>query len=257
MARPRALCRGRSSPAGPLHAVVVALAAPACALQARHRESQSACRGCRLVLTGADVTDTRTDAVPGRCPGCEDSRTAAIRCWRARRCITSATRWPSSWPIRSRRHAMPPRRLPCSGSRCRTWSAPWRRCRRARVQVWTDRPGNLAFTVALGDKAKTETAVAPRRAQRRRSRSSTSASSPIIWTRAARSPNTTPRRDHLTLTLGSQGGHTTCAIIAVRGCLEAAAGQDARHHAGCRRRLRHQAVHLPRICAGWRLPRRS
>ena len=57
------------------------------------------------------------------------------------------------------------------------------------------------------------------------------------------------RRDHYTLTLGSQGSHIIRDIICGE-VLKSAARQDARHHARCRRRLRHQAVPLSRICAG-------
>ena len=112
-------------------------------------------------------------------------------------------------------------------------------------QVWPDRPGNRRLRDHRRRRGRDER-PSPRRAKVSSSRSSTSGSSPTTWIRAASSPNTTASR--YTLTLGSQGSHIIRDIIA-GDVLEAAAGQDARHHAGCRRRLRHQAVSLSRICA--------
>ena len=94
-----------------------------------------------------------------------------------------------------------------------------------------------------------------RRRARCRSRSSTSASSPIISTPAASSPSTMRRRDRITLTLSSQGSHAVRDVL----CDDAEnrARQAARDHAGRRRRLRHQAVHLSRIRARGRGRARS
>ena len=54
--------------------------------------------------------------------------------------------------------------------------------------------------------------------------------------------------DRFTLTLGSQGSHAVRDMLCARA--QDSAGEDARDDAGCRRRLRHQAVSLPRISAG-------
>ena len=62
-----------------------------------------------------------------------------------------------------------------------------------------------------------------------------------------RSPNTTASA--ITLTLGSQGSHIIRDIIGGE-VLKLPPEQDARGHARCRRRLRHQAFSLSRICAG-------
>ena len=182
-------------------------------------------------------------------PGARRSRRRPIRSSRATKSATSATPSRSSSPIRSSRRRTPPRRSRSTGSRCRTWSTRSTALKPGAPLVWPDKPGNLAFEKTLGDEAEDRGGVRHGGQDRVAHASSTSGSSPTISTPARSSPNTTSAKDRLTLTLGSQGPHRIrdilCKII-----LNIPPEKTARDHSRHRRRFRHQAVSVSRICAG-------
>ena len=114
-------------------------------------------------------------------------------------------------------------------------------------QVWPDHPGNVLFDVRIGDKKATEAAFAKAHAVAEVSIVNPRVVTNFMETRAAVCEYDA-KRDHLTLTVGSQGSHRLREIICRHG-LEDAAREDAGDLPRCRRRLRHKAVSLPRICA--------
>ena len=72
----------------------------------------------------------------------------------------SATRSPSSSPIRASRRATPPSKSPWRTGRCRPWSMRRRRSRRDAPLLWDEAPGNLSYRFERGDKAAVEAAFA-------------------------------------------------------------------------------------------------
>ena len=113
-------------------------------------------------------------------------------------------------------------------------------------QVWPDRPGNLAFETAVGDAKATRDVFAKAAHNVEITLVNQRLVTNYLDTRGVIAEYDGER---YTLTLGSQGSHVIRDIIC-GDVLKIAARQDARHHPRCRRRLRHQAVSLPRICAG-------
>ena len=231
--------------------------ASCCARRTRMRTSASPtrrrrarCQGVRLVLTGGghckDLGDLPCHGIP---PGVK-VKVAAVSDARARTsCATSAIRSRSSSPTRSIRRAMAPRR-----SQVDYEPLPHIVDMEAAVEagappVWADQTGNVCFEHLDGRQGEDRSGFRQGRTRSSRCASSIRASSPIISIRAASSPNTTRRSDRLTRH-AVEPGPARDARRAVRQRSENAAREDARHHAGCRRRLRHQAVSLPRIRAG-------
>ena len=129
------------------------------------------------------------------------------RCWRPTRCATSASRSRWSSPRRARRRSMPPS----------AWSIDWTAaagghhgCRRARAGRAADLrrgAGQCLHGLALGRR----TPPSMRRSQPPRMScrcaSTTTASSPIRWSRAARSAATMRRSGRYTLIVSSQNIH--------------------------------------------------
>ena len=134
-----------------------------------------------------------------------------------------------------------------SGSRCRMWSGPRPRSRRARR--WSGRTGRAISR----SKSASATAAGPKpRSQKPLGWSSVKLVNQRLVTNYIDTRGVIaqydPERDHYTLTLGSQGSHAIRDIIGVQ-VMGLAARTDAGHHARCRRRLRYQAVRVSRICA--------
>ena len=80
-------------------------------------------------------------------------------------------------------------------------------------QVWPDKPGNLLFDVGIGDKAATEAAFAKAHAVAEVNIVNPRVITNFMETRAAVAEYDA-KRDHLTLTIGSQGSHRLREIIA-------------------------------------------
>jgi aerobic carbon-monoxide dehydrogenase large subunit len=80
-------------------------------------------------------------------------------------------------------------------------------------QVWAQHPGNVLFDVSIGDKKATEAAFAKAHAVAEISIVNPRAIINFLETRAVVCEYD-PRRDHLTLTIGSQGSHRLREIIA-------------------------------------------
>ncbi len=127
---------------------------------------------------------------------------------------------------------------------------------RGRRRVGAGRAAGVAATIAPAAISRSRPSSAtPRRprglrrggAHACRSRSSTSGSSPTISTPAASSPSTTRQRSHHAD--ARQPGQPRRPRHAVHGRVQDRARQDAGRDPRCRRRLRHQALSLPRICA--------
>ena len=114
-------------------------------------------------------------------------------------------------------------------------------------QVWPDHAGNVLFDVPIGDKKATDAAFAKAHAVAEVSIVNPRVVTNFMETRAAVAEYDA-KRDHLTLTIGSQGSHRLREIL-VRHGAEDAAGKDAGDLSRRRRRLRHQAVSVSRICA--------
>src|SRR4030088_582006 len=79
-------------------------------------------------------------------------------------------------------------------------------------QVWPDQPGNVLFDVPIGDKTATEAAFAKAHAVAEVSIVNPRIVTNFMETRAAVCEYD-PKRDHLTLTIGSQGSHRLREII--------------------------------------------
>ncbi|HEX7694324.1 MAG TPA: molybdopterin cofactor-binding domain-containing protein, partial [Sphingomonas sp.] len=79
-------------------------------------------------------------------------------------------------------------------------------------QVWPDHPGNVLFDVPIGDKAATEAAFAKAHAVAEVSVVNRRVVTNFMETRAAVAEYDA-RRDHLTLTIGSQGSHRLREIL--------------------------------------------
>ena len=79
-------------------------------------------------------------------------------------------------------------------------------------QVWPDHPGNVLFDVPIGDKAATEAAFAKAHAVAEVSVVNPRVVTNFMETRAAVAEYDA-RRDHLTLTIGSQGSHRLREIL--------------------------------------------
>ena len=114
-------------------------------------------------------------------------------------------------------------------------------------QVWPDHAGNVLFDVPIGDKKATDAAFAKAHAVAEISIVNPRVVTNFMETRAAVCEYDA-KRDHLTLTIGSQGSHRLREILCRNGP-EDAARKDAGDLPRCRRRLRHQAVSLSRIRA--------
>ena len=80
-------------------------------------------------------------------------------------------------------------------------------------QVWPDKPGNVLFDVPIGDKKATEAAFAKAHAVAEVSIVNPRVITNFMETRAAVAEYDA-KRDHLTLTIGSQGSHRLREIIA-------------------------------------------
>ena len=152
------LLRGRgryiadAMPEGALHAVVVRSTHAHARVQTRCREGADdagrAAHSHRRRHQGR-----RPDADAGRRGGRRHPRAAAIRCWRRTRCAMSATRSPSWWPIRWSRRRTPPKPSTIEWQALPHVVGAVAALEQGAVQVWPDRPGNLAFEVTLGDRA--------------------------------------------------------------------------------------------------------
>ncbi|WP_375304845.1 xanthine dehydrogenase family protein molybdopterin-binding subunit [Bradyrhizobium sp. A11] len=79
-------------------------------------------------------------------------------------------------------------------------------------QVWPDKPGNVLFDVSIGDKAATEAAFAKAHAVAEISIVNPRVVASFMETRAAVCEYDS-KRDHLTLTVGSQGSHRLRDIL--------------------------------------------
>lgn len=79
-------------------------------------------------------------------------------------------------------------------------------------QVWPDKPGNVLFDVSIGDKAATEAAFAQAHAVAEISIVNPRVVASFLETRAAVCEYDA-KRDHLTLTIGSQGSHRLRDIL--------------------------------------------
>lgn len=79
-------------------------------------------------------------------------------------------------------------------------------------QVWPDKPGNVLFDVSIGDKAATEAAFAKAHAVAEISIVNPRVVASFMETRAAVCEYDA-KRDHLTLTIGSQGSHRLRDIL--------------------------------------------
>src|SRR5258708_34255814 len=79
-------------------------------------------------------------------------------------------------------------------------------------QVWPDHPGNVLFDVGIGDKKTTEAAFAKAHAVAEVSIVNPRIVTNFMETRAAVAEYDA-KRDHLTLTIGSQGSHRLREII--------------------------------------------
>jgi carbon-monoxide dehydrogenase large subunit len=79
-------------------------------------------------------------------------------------------------------------------------------------QVWSDKPGNILFDVSIGDKAATEAAFAKAHAVAEISIVNPRVVASFMETRAAVCEYDA-KRDHLTLTVGSQGSHRLRDIL--------------------------------------------
>jgi len=79
-------------------------------------------------------------------------------------------------------------------------------------QVWPDKPGNVLFDVSIGDKAATEAAFAKAHAVAEISIVNPRVVASFMETRAAVCEYDS-KRDHLTLTIGSQGSHRLRDIL--------------------------------------------
>ena len=160
----------------------------------------------------------------------------------------SAMRWLSWSPTPPTGRAMPPRRSRSSGMRCRMWSGPPRRWSKGAPLVWPRKiRGNLAFETELGDAEATARAFA----EAARTVSLTLVNQRLVAnyldTRGVVAEYD-PGDDRITLTLSSQGSHSVRDVLCAD-VLEIEPEQDAGGDARRRRRLRHQALSLPRIRA--------
>ena len=202
--------------------------------------------GVRLVLTAEDVADLGPLPTPGVIPDRADRRAA----------LSDS----------GARHRAPRRRRRCL-----------RRCRHARAQakdaaeaisidwqplphvigavaalksgapqVWPDRPGNLAFETAVGDEKATREAFA----KAARTVEITLVNQRLV-TNYLDTRGVIAEYDGERYTLTRrQPGQPRRPRYHLRRRAQDRARQDAGDHARCRRRLRHQALSLPRICAG-------
>ena len=149
-------------PGGALHAVLVR--SPHA--HAQFRSIPRRRRRCRVCGSCSPAT---TSPMSGRCR-CRAAfrasifRCRAIRCWRKARCITSATRSPSSSPTRWSRRRTPPKRSRSNGEPLPHVVGAVAALEKGAVQVWPDRPGNLAFEITLGEQAATARGVREARA---------------------------------------------------------------------------------------------
>ena len=113
-------------------------------------------------------------------------------------------------------------------------------------QVWPDHAGNVLFDVPIGDKKATDAAFARAHAVAEISIVNPRVVTNFMETRAAVCEYDA-KRDHLTLTVGSQGSHRLREILCGM-VLKIPLEKMRVICPGCRRRFRHQAVSLSRIC---------
>ena len=198
---------------------------PALASRARRSLASASTRpprwlspGVLAVLTGEDLeADGRRRAAlrlghhrQGRIA---DEGAAASRRWRRAKCGTSAIRSRSSWPRRSSRREVPPRRSSSTMRSCRRSSACSTPLSADAPQLFDDVPNNLCCDWELGDKAATDAAFRRSGARRPESASSTIAWSETRWSRARRSPNTIAATGQYTLWTTSQFPHVVRLLM--------------------------------------------
>ena len=204
--------------------------------------------GVRLVLTGAGHRRSRLSAMHGRRAGTEDGRPALSGAGADEvRHVGDAVAFVVADTLEQARDAAEAIEI--------EWEAlphvvgAEAALEQGAPQVWPDRPGNLAFEVTFGDRGANASGLRQGRARSSRSRSSTSGSSPTISTPAAAIARI--RRGERSRHADAwQPGPARDPRRHRRARAEDPARQDARGHAGRRRRLRHQAVLLSRIRAG-------
>ncbi len=119
--------------------------------------------------------------------------------------------------------------------------------------VWPELGTNRAFTYHFGDKAKTDAAFAKAAKVTRIEFTNNRLVCNYMEPRSAIG-EWRADEDRFVLTTGSQGVHSM-QIHPGRASSSIKQEAAARHHAGCRRRLRPEELRLPRVSAGaWRPP---
>ena len=124
----------------------------------------------------------------------------------------SATPSPLSLPKLSMPRAMRSRRLKCSGRRSPAVVGVRNAIKKDAPQVWQQHPGNVLFDVSIGDKKATDAAFAHAHAIVEIAIVNPRIVTNFMETRAVVCEYDA-RRDHLTLTVGSQGSHRIREII--------------------------------------------
>ena len=168
--------------------------------------------GVGAILTAEDVRRSRRSAVPVQSRSRSVHRPALSDPRRRARCAMSATPSPSWSPKPSIRPAMRSRPSRSNGRRCRRWSALANAVKKGAPQVWPDHAGNVLFDVPIGDKKATDAAFAKAHAVAEISIVNPRVVTNFMETRAAVAEYDA-KRDHLTLTIGSQGSHRLREIL--------------------------------------------
>ena len=204
--------------------------------------------GVRLVLTGEDIAGARSAADAGRHRRRRDLVAAASGAGAATRCVTSATRSPSSSPTRWSRRRDAAEALEIEWQPLPHVVGAVAALETGAPQVWPKRPGNLAFEVTLGERAATAARFRSGGAHRvAHARQPAAGHQLSRHPRRGRRIRRGARPRHADARQPGQPRHPRHAC---RRRAEDRARKAARGDARRRRRLRHQAVHLSRIRAG-------
>ena len=168
--------------------------------------------GVALILTADDVKDLGGLPCLFNLRDRPVHRAALSDPGRRTRCAMSATPSLSSSPKPSSTRAMRSRRSRSNGRRLPAVVGVANAVKKGAPQVWPDHAGNVLFDVPIGDKKATEAAFAKAHAVAEISIVNPRIVTNFMETRAAVCEYDA-RRDHLTLTVGSQGSHRLRDIL--------------------------------------------
>ena len=211
----------------------------------------TAAAGVLCVLTGKDAAAEGIGTLMDRCRRTSAARKGIApggRCSRPTRCARSATASPSSWPRRLQQAQDAAELIAVEYEMLPAVTSVEEAVKPGAPAVWDDNPGNVAFTLAFGNKDATDAAFAKARHTVSLRLESNRLSANAIEPRAAIG-DYNAADDAFTLYATSQNPHGNRSQLADQRA-EDSGDQAARDLARRRRRLRHEVRRLSGRRAG-------